>query len=130
MNFTDFFAWVLPGMAGFFAIIVTIGSVVAFRQSYSKQVLLMKNEMIKTLNDEINELKKEQQRQKRQIATMRYAFKEQGIRIKVNGEFITLTHTRTGRRRIIPIQEEVKQLEKESEEEEENTNGEEDNGDS
>jgi nitrogen fixation protein FixH len=130
MNFTDFFSLILPGMAGFFAIIVTVGSVVAFRQSYSKQVLLMKNEMIKTLNDEIAELKKEQQRQKRQIATMRYAFKEQGIRIKVNGEFITLTNTRTGRRRIIPIQEEVKQLEKESEEEENTNGGDEDNGDS
>jgi nitrogen fixation protein FixH len=128
MNFTDFFSLILPGMAGFFAIIVTIGSVVAFRQSYSKQVLLMKNEMIKTLNDEIAELKKEQARQKRQIATMRYAFKEQGIRLKVNGEFITLTNTRTGQRKILPIQEEIKQIERESEEEK--TNGEEDNGDS
>ncbi len=126
MTFTDFFSGILPIMAGIFAIVVTAGSIVAFRQSYSRQVILMKNEMIKTLRDEIEELKKEQSRQKRQIATLRYAFKEQGIRIKVNGEFITLTHTRTGRRRIIPIQEEIKQIEKE---ENEPTGGEEDEED-
>ncbi len=127
MTFTDFFMGILPALGGVFAIVVTIGSVLAFRQSYSKQVLLMKNEMIATLNDEISALKKEQDRQRRQLATIRYAFKEQGIRIKVNGEFITLTNTRTGRRRIIPIQEEIQQLERE--EKDGNTNGEEENGD-
>jgi hypothetical protein len=127
MTFTDFFTGILPAAAGFFAVVMTVGSIIAFRQSYSRQVILMKNEMINTLNDEIEALKKEQARQKRQIATMRYAFKEQGIRLKVNGEFITLTNTRTGQRKMLPIQEEIKQIERESAEE--NTNGE-DNGDS
>lgn len=125
MIWTNFFTGILPVAGGFFALVMTIGSIIAFRQSYSKQVIAMKNEMISTLQAEITALKKEQERQKRQIVTMRYAFKEQGIRIKINGEFITLTNTYTGRKKILPIQEEIQQIEREDtrddDKEEENT---------
>lgn len=124
MDFLNFFNSVLPLVGGIFAIVVTIGAVLAFRQSYTKQVALMQQQMItlkdsqiKMLHDEIDELKKEVQRQKRLMLTARYAFKQQGLQIKINGEAITLYNRKTGRTKIIPIQVEEQKVQKREEEE-------------
>jgi thiamine monophosphate synthase len=83
---------------------IVIGGILAFRKGYSQESVNIQDRVIKALKDEVDilqhkveDLEKERSTQDRIIATIRYALKQHGLRIVINGEFVTLRESGTNR---------------------------------
>jgi hypothetical protein len=87
----------LPYLSIVVALVVTIGGIFAFRQGYSRMAITVREDVISALNSQIDTLKdqvvaleKEIERQKVIVSTIRYALKQRGLYIRVNGDIITM----------------------------------------
>jgi hypothetical protein len=87
----------LPYLSIVVALVVTIGGIFAFRQGYSRMAITVREDVISALNSQIDTLKdqvvaleKEIERQKVIVSTIRYALKQRGLYIRVNGDVITM----------------------------------------
>lgn len=118
----------LPYLSIVVALALTVGSILAFRQGYSKMAVAIREEVIEALNsqiavfkDQVEALEKEIERQKVVISTIRVALRLRGLYIRVNGDMITMEDR--GRTRTTQIRMGQKTLEGNgNEDEEENGN--------
>lgn len=84
--------------------VITLGTALAFRQSYAKSIGDIQTKVIAALKEENETMQKQLVRSNRIMAAMRYALKELDLDIKVNGEFVSVYNSRTKRKKIIQIQ--------------------------
>lgn len=107
MNFLD----VLPYLSSVLAIGLTIGGVFALRSGYSKAAAEIQSGVIDALKEEVGalrrkveDLEKDRSVQDRAMSTIRYALKQYGLRVIINGEYITLEDN-TGKRKVTRIKD-------------------------
>lgn len=93
MSITDF----IPYISAAIGLAITIGSVLAFRQSYSKtaneiqaRVIDAQKEEMTTLTRKIEICEQEITRQNLIIETIQTALQAQGIIIKIDGDLVTI----------------------------------------
>ena len=106
MSLFGLLAPALPYLTLFLTLCLAVGGALAFRQGYSKTASEIQERVIAALKGEIETLEmkvltceQETFRQKRVLATVRYALKRLGFRIIVNGDFITLVEIATEKAR-------------------------------
>lgn len=90
---------------------LAIGGVFAWRRGYSQESNTIQVSTIDALKEEVaslrrkvDDLEKERSTQDRVIATIRYALKSQGLRVTIQGDFVTLADM-TGKSKVTRIQE-------------------------
>lgn len=101
----------LPYLSAVLAICITLGGLFAMRQGYTKQASEIQEQVIAALKTQ-NELQeaqiaaheKEIARLKRVVATIQMALKRRGLRIEVNGSYITLVDEHAKQSRSVTIQ--------------------------
>lgn len=93
MNIQDF----LPILNIVLLIGLAIGGIFAFKKGYSQEAGRIQESTIDALKEEVaslrrkvDDLERERATQDRVIATIRYALKSQGLRITIQGDFVTL----------------------------------------
>ena len=81
-------------------VLLAVGGFLAFRKGYSKETEDAMERLNKTLDGEIqvlrrrvDDLERERATQDRVIATIRYALKQYGLRVTIAGDFVTLNDT-------------------------------------
>ena len=84
--------------------VVTLGTALAFRQSYAKSIGQIQTQVIAALKEQNETLQQQLMRNNRIMAAMRYALKEIGLHITVNGEFVSVYNARTQRKKVIQLQ--------------------------
>lgn len=101
----------LPYLNIVLMICLAVGGFVAWRKGYSQESNTIQVSTIDALKEEVaslrrkvDDLEKERSTQDRVIATIRYALKSQGLRVTIEGDFVTLRDT-TGKSKVTRIQE-------------------------
>lgn len=96
----------IPYASALIGLIITVASVLAFRQSYSKSIGEIQNRVIDALKEEtsvltkkIEHCEKEIDRQNLIIETIQTALKARGIDITINGDIVTIEETVSGTRK-------------------------------
>ena len=84
--------------------VITLGTALAFRQSYAKSIGQIQTQVIAALKEQNETLQEQLARSNRIMAAMRYALKAIDLHITVNGEFVSVYNARTQRKKIIQIQ--------------------------
>jgi predicted amino acid dehydrogenase len=85
--------------------VITLGTALAFRQSYAKSIGEIQTKVIATYKEQNELLLQQLARSNRIMAAMRYALKELGLHITVNGSFVSVYNARTQRKKVIQIQQ-------------------------
>ncbi len=85
--------------------VITLGTALAFRQSYAKSIGDIQTKVIAAYKEQNETLQQQLVRSNRIMAAMRYALKELGLHITVNGEFVSVYNARTKRKKVIQIQQ-------------------------
>lgn len=92
----------IPYASAFIGLIITVASVLAFRQSYSKTAGEIQDRVIKALKEETETLTKKIEdceeritRQNQIIETIQAALQAQGIIIKIDGDLVTIEEAAT-----------------------------------
>jgi hypothetical protein len=91
----------LPYLGSILAIGITIGGlIIGLRGGYSKaageiqeRVISALKEEVEGLNKKVNEMEKDRDRQSSILSTIRYALKQRGLKITIEGEFVTLSES-------------------------------------
>ncbi|MGH2478162.1 MAG: hypothetical protein ACRDHW_00685 [Ktedonobacteraceae bacterium] len=109
MSIQDF----LPYLNIVLLIGVTVGGFFAMRKGYSQEsgviqerVIDALKEEVATLRSKVDDLEKERATQDRVIATIRYALRQNGTRITIAGDFVTLSD-RVGTNKVVRIQDKL-----------------------
>ena len=85
--------------------VITLGTALAFRQSYAKSIGEIQTKVIATYKEQNEMLQQQLVRSNRIMAAMRYALKELDLHITVNGSFVSVYNARTQRKKVIQIQQ-------------------------
>ena len=85
--------------------VITLGTALAFRQSYAKSIGEIQTKVIATYKEQNELLQQQLVRSNRIMAAMRYALKELDLHITVNGSFVSVYNGRTQRKKVIQIQQ-------------------------
>jgi hypothetical protein len=108
----ELFSTLIPVIGGFFALVILLGAILAFRQSYAKQVGEMHRQIIDALKEQRDTLEKELEEQhkeiekcKRLVKTMRYAFERLGVSIQIDDDHLILRNTQNRNVEILPLDE-------------------------
>lgn len=112
MTATEFSLYINIGIA-LFGLCALIGGVFAIRKSYAKETSEAMERLNKALDDEIavlrrrvESLEKDRATQDRVIATIRHLLRQYGLKIVINGDFVTVQDS-SGRSKITRIQDKI-----------------------
>lgn len=101
---------ILPYVATFLSIVVSIGAALAFRSGYSKEARALQSQTIDALRTRLDLLEKqvasataETLRNKTIISTIQFALSKRGIQIEVDDDFVTLIDDHLAKRTTVPI---------------------------
>jgi hypothetical protein len=125
---------ILPYLSLILAIATTVGGILAFRQSYRQNYTKMANEIqerviaalklqIETLERELVGCQHDVIRLRRVISTIRYVLKQRGMSIVVEGDYITMTDSKTSKTRTIQVRANVPEDEEKIENDEDDDSG-------
>lgn len=99
---SDFLVSLLPYVL---PMVITLGTALAFRQSYAKSIGEIQTKVIATYKEQNELLLQQLARSNRIMAAMRYALKELDLHITVNGSFVSVYNAHTKRKKVIQIQQ-------------------------
>lgn len=107
----------LPWIGTILGIGVSIGVLlVAIRGGYSKaagevqeRVISALKEEVEGLHRQVDSLEKDRDRQDEILSTIRYAIKQRGLKIVIDGDFVTLSDS-TGKSKVTRIQDRTAML--------------------
>lgn len=91
----------LPWLGSLLSIGITVGGlVVALRSGFSKgaseiqeRVIAGLKDRVTLLDQKVEDLEEDRKRQNSVISTIRYALKQRGLKIVIEGEFVTLSES-------------------------------------
>lgn len=91
----------LPILAAILSIGITVGGLsIALRGGYSKAAGEVQERLIKALKEEVDhlnkkvsEVEKDRERQNSVLSTIRYVLKQRGLKITIDGDFVTLSES-------------------------------------
>ncbi len=111
----------LPYLTGALGLALTIFALFALPRIAARQlseiqtkVIEAQKNQLETMEERIAQLEREEERDKRVLATIRYALKQRGLFIRVNGDYITLVDR--GREKIVQLRAEGVPQDQEEEE--------------
>ncbi len=105
----------LPYLSAALGLFLTIFALFALPRIAARQLSDIQTKVIEaqksqldTMEERVAQLEKEDERNKRVLATIRYALKQRGLFIRVNGDYITLVDR--GKERIVQLRADVEQV--------------------
>ena len=106
----------IPYLSLFLTCCVAIGAFLAYQQGYSKEAAKIQERVSEArkaeneiLVDEVKHLEIEITRLKRIVETIRYALKQRGIEIRVEGDFVMLQDIALAKTQTIALQAEKRE---------------------
>lgn len=103
----------LPYLATLLSVGMTVGTLVfALHGGYSREsgqiqerVITALKEEVSALNTRIEEMEKDRNRQNSILSTIRYALKQRGLKIVIEGDFVTLSEAGEKSSKVVRIQD-------------------------
>jgi hypothetical protein len=108
----------LPYIGTVLSIGITLGALfIALRGGYSKaageiqeRVISALKQEVEVLNKRVEEMEKDRDRQDHILSTIRYALKKEGLRIAIDGDYVTISQASSKSSKITRIQDRKAQL--------------------
>lgn len=95
---------VIPVVSTVIAVCLSVGAIFAFLwMGFGRMTGDLQTQTIKALKERVEQLEKEVSEQKTRVSIIRYALKQQGIEIAIDGEFVTISEQDRPKKRTIRV---------------------------